>query len=451
MNRHEPLTGKRFAIATLGCKVNQFETADMIEQMHADGWRQVKFSEVADLYLINSCTVTARSDAESRRLIRRARRTNPHAKIVATGCYAQVASDDLQALPELNLVLGNEEKHDLVLHLEQGRHQVTDLTTLKTSGPLRLTSFSEHTRAFLQIQNGCESGCNYCIVPIARGPSRSVPPQEVLEALSRLVATGYQEVVFTGIHMGAYGLDLSPRSSLTALVQLMEDQNAIPRLRLGSIEPNELTDELLARFKESTRLCHHLHIPLQSGSDSVLQRMGRGYDTGFYANRITTAARLLPDVFIAADLIAGFPGETEQEFAETCDFVTSLPLADLHVFPYSIRPGTKAANMPGHLKPGIIKERAEQLRRLAAEKRAAFQQQFIGTLLPVLGQRHNPVSNLVTGISRNYLEVCYPGSAQLLNQEVMVQIDGLDHGLLTGRQITPPLCQGVWYGDNNIP
>ena len=439
MTEPESQHAKRFAIATLGCKVNQFETADMIEQLKAAGWQLVPFSAEADLYLINSCTVTARSDAESRRLIRRARRANPRARVVATGCYAQVAPNDLQALPELDLVLGNEEKHDLVLHLEQGKHQVTDLTSLKASGPLRLTSFAEHTRAFLQIQNGCETGCSYCIVPIARGPSRSVPPQEVLEAVSRLVATGYQEVVFTGIHMGAYGLDLSPRSSLTALVQLLEDQSTIPRLRLGSIEPNELTDELLALFTRSPRLCHHLHIPLQSGSDSVLQRMGRGYDTSFYANRITTAAKLLPDAFIAADLIAGFPGETEQEFSDTCAFVAALPLADLHVFPYSIRPGTKAAAMPGHLKPGIIKERAEQLRRLAAEKRAAFQQRFINKPLPVLGQRHNQATNRIIGLSRNYLEICYPGSAQLLNQEVVVQIDGLEQDILTGNTI-PPVC-----------
>ena len=439
MTNTEPEHAKRFAIATLGCKVNQFETADMIEQLQSDGWQQVPFTAEADLYLINSCTVTARSDAESRRLIRRARRANPNARVVATGCYAQVAPKDLQALSELDLVLGNEEKHDLVLHLERGEHQVTDLTSLKVSGPLRLTSFSEHTRAFLQIQNGCETGCSYCIVPIARGPSRSVPPNEVLEAVNRLVGSGYQEVVLTGIHLGAYGLDLFPPSTLTALVRLLEDQNVVPRLRLGSIEPNELTDELLALFRRSSRLCDHLHIPLQSGSDSVLQRMGRGYDTGFYANRIATAAQLLPDAFIAADLIAGFPGETKQEFAETCSFVASLPLADLHVFPYSIRPGTKAATMAGHLKPDIIKERAEQLRMLAVEKRAAFQQRFIGKSLPVLGQRHNPVSSLITGITRNYLEVCYPGSAQLLNQEVVVQIDTLEHGLLTGRCTTPPL------------
>ncbi|QOX79268.1 tRNA (N(6)-L-threonylcarbamoyladenosine(37)-C(2))-methylthiotransferase MtaB [Trichlorobacter lovleyi] len=437
MTSTEPHHTKRFAVATLGCKVNQFETADMVEQLKADGWQLVPFTAEADLYLINSCTVTARSDAESRRLIRRARRANPLARVVATGCYAQVAPSDLQALPELNLVLGNEEKHDLVLHMERGEHRVTDLTSLKTSGPLRLTSFSEHTRAFLQIQNGCETGCSYCIVPIARGPSRSVPPQEVTEAVSRLVGSGYQEVVLTGIHMGAYGLDLSPCSSLTELVLLLEKQNAIHRLRLGSIEPNELTDGLLALFKHSTRLCHHLHIPLQSGSDSVLQRMGRGYDTNFYANRITTAAQLLPDAFIAADLIAGFPGETEQEFSETCTFVASLPLADLHLFPYSIRPGTKAAAMSGHLKPAIIKERAERLRGIAADKRAAFQQRFIGKPLPVLGQRHNPVTGLMTGLSRNYLEVCYPAPPSLLNHEVTVHVDYLHSNYLHG------ICEGV--------
>ncbi len=218
---------------------------------------------MADLYLINSCTVPTQ-----RRRVPASDpacpRTNPRAKVVATGCYAQVAPDDLLNLPDLHLdlVLGNQEKHDLAHHIKQGRHQITDLTRLKASGPLRLTSFAEHTRAFLQIQNGCETGCSYCIVPIARGPSRSVPPNEVLEAVSRLVGSGYQEVVLTGIHMGAYGLDLSPPGSLTALVQQLEDQNVVSRLRLGSIEPNELTDELLALFTKSLRLCHHLHIPL---------------------------------------------------------------------------------------------------------------------------------------------------------------------------------------------
>lgn len=423
---------KRFSVATLGCKVNQFETADMIQQLMAEDWQLVPFGSEAELYLINTCTVTARSDAESRRLIRRARRSSPQARIVATGCYAQVMPQDLHALPEVDLVLGNEEKHTIMQHLVEGKHQVTDLSSLKGSGPLRLTSFAEHTRAFLQVQNGCEACCSYCIVPTARGPSRSADPEDVLQAVSRLAHNGFQEVVLTGIHLGAYGLDLTPLNSLAALVRMLDQHKAIPRLRLGSIEPNELTDELLALFCSSARLCPHLHIPLQSGSDSVLQRMGRQYDTAFYTSRIELAARMLPEAFVAADLIAGFPGETEQEFLETCRLIETLPLSDLHVFPYSRRPGTKADDMDGHLPPAVIKERAEQLRTLAAAKRATFQQRFITSKLQVLGHRHDSKTGLMTGLSRNYLEVIYPAPATLLNHEVQVWVTRLENGLLEG-------------------
>lgn len=437
MTCSEQLHTKRFAVATLGCKVNQFETADMIEQLIHSGWQQVAFREHADLYLINTCTVTAHSDAESRRLIRRARRGNPQAWVVATGCYAQVATDELINLPEVDQVLGNEEKQDICRLIKAGIHQVTDLTRLKGGGSLRLTSFAEHTRAFLQVQNGCDAGCSYCIVPTARGPSRSVAPNEVLQAVQRLAAAGYQEVVLTGIHLGAYGLDLAPCSSLIALVRLLDERGSMRRLRLGSIEPNELTEELLALFSDSSCLCPHLHIPLQSGSDSVLLRMGRQYGKALYRTRVEQAAQLLPDAFIAADLIAGFPGETEQEFAETCSFVESLPLADLHVFPYSRRPGTMAATMAGHLFPALIKERAEYLRNLAAGKRQSFQQRFIGSTLQVLGQHLDPATGLMSGLTRNYLEICYPAAASLQNQEVVVQIDTLQHGRLSGRCTTP--------------
>ncbi len=423
--------GKTFAIATLGCKVNQFESAEMVQKLKDAGWQQVQFNQQADLYLINSCTVTARSDAESRRLIRRARRANPKAKVVATGCYAQVAPQDVEKLPELDQVLGNEEKQELIQHLEGGRNSISNLTELKTAGALQLTSFSEHTRAFLQVQNGCNSRCSYCIVPFARGPSRSVEQGEILRSIAELVQKGYKEVVLTGIHLGEYGLDLPQPASLTSLVEAIEQQNLLPRLRLGSIEPRELTDQLLELFVSSTRLCQHLHIPLQSGSDTVLRRMGRNYDTSFYRSRIEAAIKLLPDAFIAADLIVGFPDENEAEFEETCRFINQLPLADLHIFPYSIRPGTKAATMPGHLKPAIIKARAEQLRQLAAAKLQQFRDGVVGQPLPVLGQQVMPDGHL-SGLSRNYLDVIYPAPESMKNQEVMVRVERLEDGKLFG-------------------
>lgn len=426
-------THKRIAIATLGCKVNQFETAAMAEQLKAAGWQLVPFNTQADLYLINSCTVTSRSDAESRRLIRRARRLNPAARVVATGCYAQVQPEALAAMVELDQVLGNEEKQRIVEALVQGDNQVTDLSTLTAAGPLRITSHLEHTRAFLQVQNGCENGCSYCIVPAARGPNRSASADEVITTVQRLAANGYQEVVLTGIHLGAYGLDQQPTTSLTELVRQLEQLSTIPRLRLGSIEPNELTDELLDCFVASSRLCPHLHIPLQSGCDTVLERMRRRYTADFYRSVVERAAAALPDAFIAADLIVGFPAESEAEFNATLRLVAELPLADLHVFPYSRRPGTPAADLPDQVPPQIITRRAEQLRRLAAEKRSAFQQRFIGQTLQVLGLRHDPQHGTLTGLSRNYLELRYPGGPELLNREVTIRVTGMEQGMLVGR------------------
>jgi len=435
----KPLTNpaiKRIAIATLGCKVNQFETAAMAEQLKAAGWQLVPFNTQADLYLINSCTVTSRSDTESRRLIRRARRLNPAARVVATGCYAQVQPEALAAMVELDQVLGNEEKQRIVEALVQGDNQVTDLSTLTAAGPLRITSHLEHTRAFLQVQNGCENGCSYCIVPAARGPNRSASADEVITTVQRLAANGYQELVLTGIHLGAYGLDQQPTTSLTGLVRQLEQMSTIPRLRLGSIEPNELTDELLDCFVASSRLCPHLHIPLQSGCDSVLERMRRRYTADFYRSVVERAAAALPDAFIAADLIVGFPGETEAEFETTYRLVEQLPLADLHVFPYSRRPGTPAAELPDQVPPQVITRRAERLRQLATEKRTAFQQRFVGQTLQVLGLRHDLQQGMLTGLSRNYLELRYPGGPELLNQEVTVRVTGMKQGMLAGGLIS---------------
>lgn len=415
-----------FAITTLGCKVNQFESAEMIEQFRSAGWEMVPFSEKADLYLVNSCTVTGRSDAESRKLLRRARRANPEAKVIATGCYAQVSPEELKALSEVDQVLGNQEKHDILRHISLGNDQVSNLTDRTETAKLKLKSFAEHTRAFLQIQTGCENGCSYCIVPIARGPNRSVPADEVCAAVQRLAAQGYREVVLTGIHLGAYQPDLA------GLLQKLDSSASVERLRLGSIEPNELSDTLLELIASSPRICHHLHIPLQSGSDTVLQRMKRRYDSSFYHMLIEKAARCLPDCFLAADIIAGFPGETEAEFLETCELIASLPLADLHIFPYSRRPGTTAASMPGQVHPATIKERVSILQDLAKVKQKLFRQRFIGQELQVLGQRHDAVNGLVSGLSGNYLEVRFPCTEDAVNRLYRVRITGQQQNYLTG-------------------
>ncbi|MBL0225613.1 MAG: tRNA (N(6)-L-threonylcarbamoyladenosine(37)-C(2))-methylthiotransferase MtaB [Geobacteraceae bacterium] len=426
---------KRVAIATLGCKTNQFESAAMTEQFEQAGYLIVPFTGSADIYVVNSCTVTAKTDAETRRLIRRARRLNPDARIVATGCYAQVAPGELEQMPELDSVLGNREKQDIIGMVETGESQVSDIAFETSAGPLKLESFAEHTRAFLQAQNGCNSFCAYCIVPYARGRSRSVPPEDVLQGVRGLAANGYKEVVLTGIHLGAYGLDLTPAVSLTELVRRIDAGRIVPRLRIGSVEPNELSDEMLALMAASDIICPHLHLPLQSGSDTVLQRMGRRYSAAFFRDLVGRVSTALPQAFIGADVIAGFPGESDAEFNETLRLVEDLPFSDLHVFPYSSRPGTKAAKMPGQVPANTVKQRAVLLRNIAAEKKAGFLSQQVGRKLQVLVQGYNETSQICNGISKNYVTVKFSGDREMINSEQMVKIDRVIGDHVTGERV----------------
>jgi len=427
---------KRVAITTLGCKTNQFESAAMVEQLEQAGYCVVPFSEPSDIYIINSCTVTARTDAETRRMIRRARRKNPLAHIVATGCYAQVAPGELEQMPELDSVLGNREKLEIAALLESTGNKVSDISAEREAEPLKLSSFAEHTRAFLQAQNGCNSYCAYCIVPYARGRSRSTLPGDVLEGVRTLAANGYKEVVLTGIHLGAYGLDLTPATSLTDLVKKIDYEHLIPRLRIGSVEPNELSDELLGLMAGSDIICPHLHLPLQSASDSVLERMGRQYTGRYFRDLVARVSISLPDAFIGADLIAGFPGETETEFEDTMNLLEELNISDLHVFPYSSRPGTRATGMAGQLPPQVVKERAARLRDLAELKKRKFLDGMAGYKLRVLVQRYDSNSGVCSGLSRNYIAVSFKGEKALINRELNVTILGNDgescSGLLSG-------------------
>lgn len=424
---------KRVAISTLGCKTNQFESAAMIEQLQSAGYQIVPFNEQSDIYIINSCTVTARTDAETRRLIRRARRLNPESRIIATGCYAQVAPGELEKMPELDSVLGNQEKQHIATLLESSKHSVSDIATISRAEPLKLTSFAEHTRAFLQIQNGCNSFCSYCIVPYARGRSRSVNPNDILQSMRNFAANGFKEVVLTGIHLGAYGLDFPKPTSLTALIRQITDENIVPRLRIGSIEPNEVTDELLELMTSSASICPHLHLPLQSGSDTVLKRMGRPYTSAMFRGLMTRITTLMPDAFIGADVIAGFPGETEEEFSETVSLLENLPFSDLHVFPYSSRPGTRAAGMPGHLPAQVVTERAARLRSIAEMKKKAFLERNIGCSQRVLIQKADSATGLSKGLSRNYLTVICSGFAEEVNSEANVIITSSDGTNCSGK------------------
>jgi threonylcarbamoyladenosine tRNA methylthiotransferase MtaB len=425
---------KTVAITTLGCKINQFESAAMVEALAAEGFQVVPFAGPADIYLINTCTVTAKTDAESRRLIRRAARQNPAARIAVTGCYAQVAFEELRDMAEVDLILGNSEKKGIATLLKEidsgqldsgPRVRVSDISLEKSTEGTPLESFAEHTRAFLQVQNGCDAKCAYCIVPAARGNSRSVPPAMALEAIATFASRGFREVVLTGIHLGGYGLDLIPPTTLLDLLAAVEKGALVERLRIGSVEPTEVADEMIRFLATAKTVCPHLHIPLQSGSDSVLARMNRTYPAALFRDVVEKLATAVPDICLGTDVITGFPGETAAEFAAGYDFLASLPLAYLHVFPFSPRAGTPAAAMANPVQSAALSERAKELRKLSDRKKGEFYQRFLGRELQVLVQRGEK-NGLLTGLSRNYIPVLLRGgSATLINSEVTVRVTGV--------------------------
>ena len=423
------------AIATLGCKTNQFESAAMEERLKAVGFSVVPFAAGASLVIVNSCTVTSATDAQSRNLIRKARRLNPDCRVVVTGCYAQVDPQALRDIPGVAVILGNAEKRNFLDYLEKAgegtRVAVSDISAETVAVPLPLTAFAERSRAFVQIQNGCNAFCSYCIIPYARGRSRSVRPDEVVEQIRTLTARGYAEVVLTGIHIGGYGLDLAPATSLLELVGRIEGETELSRLRLGSVEPTEIPETLIDRMADSAILCPHFHIPLQAGDDAVLRRMNRHYDTRFFRDLVTMIHRRLPDAAIGLDLITGFPGESDDEFVNTLQLIADLPVSHLHVFPFSRRPGTSAAAMAGQVHGAIVKERAAQLRELGEMKHREFAQSFIGRTLEVVVER-GAGRGTCHGLTRNYLNVLFPGNARLAGRRLPVTVDAWQDGALHG-------------------
>ena len=431
----------RVALATLGCKVNQYDTASIETRLRGEGCTVVAFEPGADVYIVNTCTVTERADAESRQLARRARRFNPAARVILTGCFAQINPQGA-AVPEVDHIVGLNRLPDLVravrgeLAARRERILVSDLRTTRNVKTLGAECFSGQTRAFLKIQEGCDLFCTFCIVPFARGRSRSVPPRQVFEQLRMLAQRGFQEVVFTGVHLGGYGLDLEPQMELTDLLEMVVERSPVPRIRLSSIDPPEVTARLVDLLRDSGVLCPHLHIPIQAGHDDVLRRMRRKYTIGFVHELCGLIRERLPDAAIGTDIIAGFPGETEAQFDEGVQILAALPLTYFHVFPYSRRTGTTAAKLNRHLVPGIIKERARRLRTLGQRKRVEFARRFVGRKARVLVE-HTPAQNgsWLTGYTRNYQRAEFLGPRELGNREVNVRIVGCRGEKLLGQLV----------------
>jgi threonylcarbamoyladenosine tRNA methylthiotransferase MtaB len=426
----------RIAIATLGCKINQYDSA--VIQSRLEGEHSfVPFEQAADCYVINTCTVTDRADWEARQLVRRAKRLNPAAKVLVTGCYAQVNPQEVAQVPDVDFVVGLNRVDDLLRFVESAplaktQVAVSDVKRERGVAVLGTRALPGHTRAFLKIQEGCNYSCSYCIIPTARGLSRSVQPRQVLEQVRQLAGAGYKEIVLTGIHLGGYGHDLSPKIDLTALVEMIAAAGLIARLRLSSLDPRELPDRLLDLIAGSDAICPHLHICAQAGADGVLRGMRRNYDTAYYRDLLARVRERLPDAALGSDIIVGFPGETERQFEQSLEYFDSLPLTYFHVFPYSPRRGTAAASLSEQVPAHIKKARSRRMRELGARKKRDFCCRFIGRRLSVLIEdKIECVSGLRRGFSRNYLPVRVAGAGDLSNQEVNLRIDGWQNGWLS--------------------
>ncbi len=436
---------KKVAFYTLGCKVNQAETQGLAALFRARGYEVVSFEEKADVYVVNTCTVTRTGDRKSRQIVRRAVRANPEAMVVVTGCYAQVTPEEAGAIPGVSLVIGTSGRGRIVDLVEQagaGRCPPTaekkgpdpflavgDIEQAREFEELPGTADPGRTRAFIKVQEGCRDFCTYCIVPHARGPLRSRPPERVAELARELVDRGYPELVLTGVNLGAYGRDLGTEN-LPDLVRRLVRIPGLARLRLSSVEPNEITRELVEAVAENPVSAPHFHIPLQSGSDSVLSRMGRRYSTGEFAGLVEMIRARVPEVAVTADVMVGFPGETAAEHGESLDFVRRIGFAGLHVFAYSPRRGTPAALFPDPVPNRIKKERSREMLALDRELRDRFASRYRGRTVEVLVE--SVTGGVATGYTPNYLRVFFKNGLELAGQIVKVYADGAEQGNLRG-------------------
>jgi len=431
----------RIAITTLGCKINQYDSAVIQTRLENERHSFVSFSEQADFYIINTCTVTDRADWEARQLVRRAKRLSPEARVLLTGCYAQVNPEQVARLPGVDFVVGLNRLDDLLRFVSQSgdltgekKISVGDVKKERRVPVLGAREIPGHTRAFLKIQEGCNYSCTYCIIPTARGLSRSVPPEEVLAQLRSLAERGFVEVVLTGIHLGGYGQDLRPKVDLTSLLEKIVESGLLSRVRLSSLDPREVPDRLLRLMARSDVLCPHLHVCAQAGEDRILRQMRRNYDTAYYREIMTAAREMLPDAALGSDIIVGFPGESDGDFCRSIEFFDSLPLSYFHVFPYSVRSGTVAAELPDHVPQSVKKERARKMRELGAKKKREFYRRFVGRRVSVLlEQAVERTSGAYKGHSRNYLPVLLHTDESQINHEVEVAIEGLEDGWLRGK------------------
>jgi threonylcarbamoyladenosine tRNA methylthiotransferase MtaB len=427
---------KTVAVATLGCKVNQCESASFQSSFEEQGLTVSPFNKPADIYVINTCAVTAKAAAQSRQLIRKAQRTNPQAKVVVTGCYAQIAPQKIREIETSPIsIVGNANKHqlfDLVLSDKEAGEYFNDIALQKEISLLPVKRFTDRTRAFLKIQDGCNNFCSYCIVPYARGRSRSLTLDKVLDQALGYAAEGHREIVITGIHVGHYGLDLKPPLSLFHLLKELSALTPEVRYRLSSLEPSEINRDILEFMAAANNFMPHLHIPLQSGSDAILKKMNRRYSVEQFTEKVIRCKEMVPEAAIGVDLVVGFPGETEEDFLKTYELLTNLPITYFHVFPYSKRPGTPAAKMENQVPAKIKEERVAILRKLDHKKRSAFYGSRIGKVHNVLVESERSADGLAKGFTDNYIPVHFEAKPEHFNRVLPVKLEKLQERFVFG-------------------
>lgn len=425
---------RRVNFHTLGCKLNFSESSTLARMFEEGGFVRVAPSAEADICVINTCSVTEHADKKCRNMIRRLHRQNPGAIIAVTGCYAQLKPQEIAVIEGVDLVLGNNDKgalYDRVVALAgKGRAQIYSCDTDDITNFFAAFSSGDRTRAFLKVQDGCDYCCSYCTIHYARGSSRNIPVAEVVEQARRIAAGGQREIVITGVNTGDFGRTTGER--FVDLLAALDGVGGIDRYRISSIEPNLLTGEIIAFCARSPRFQPHFHIPLQSGSDKILKAMGRRYDTSCYADHLNQIRAVMPDAFIGIDVIVGFPGETEREFAETYDFLERMRPAFIHIFPFSERPGTPAVQLPGKVPPEVAAERVERLEALCRRLHREFYAAQLGRTAGVLFES-TVRGGMMSGFTENYCRVRMPLDRSRINTIARVRLTALDpSGELTG-------------------
>lgn len=431
---------RTFSITTLGCKLNQYESECIRQTLVKNGWIFREQGQAASFIIVNTCTVTGRSDSRCRNAIRRAKRTSPNSIIIATGCYAETQPDALKVMPETDMIIGNDEKGSIPSVMEKlsaGSAGCGSRPSFSIPIEPAVGVFLDRSRALVKIQDGCDASCSYCVIPRARGASRSVDPGAILSQVLELEKNGCEEIVLTGIHIGRYGGDLAVRTTLESLIREILLETRVLRVRLSSIEVNEVTDGMIRMTADSGRVAPHYHIPLQSGHDDILRAMNRPYTTDIFREKLLSIKNASPDIAVGTDIIVGFPGETDDHFNSSASFLKSVPVDYFHVFPFSARPGTRAESLPGEISPEVKKARCRRLINLGKSRRRAFMMSQAGgvslTLIQGKARKHSRFS---TGLTGNYCEISLPADSGLQGRLEKVEILRYSRGRLYGRLVT---------------